>query len=579
MERKLAAILYADVAGYSRLTGEDEEGTHRTLSAYLDAITAAIENHDGRVVHYAGDAVLAEFASVVVAVTCAAEIQRDLAARNEGLAEERKLQFRIGINLGDVMVDRNDIYGDGVNVAARLESLADPGGICVSASVHDQVRNKLDLGYESLGEQKVKNIAEPVTAYRVLLNPCAAKPVTSTFQSLPDRPSVAVLPFDNMSADAEQEFLADGITEDIITALSKISGLFIIARNSTFTYKGRSVDVREVGRELGVRYVLEGSVRRSGNRVRITAQLVDGSQGEHLWAAKFDRTLADVFALQDEITANVVNALHVRLVEGEQARVWHRSTENFAAWECLTVGLGHFRHFTQEENAQARRMFEKAVELDPDYAAAWTRLAWTHWTDVRFLWAESRDQALERAASLADKALALDNAQADVHALMGGIHLVEREFDAAVAACEKAVELEPNGADVTALLAMTLNWSGRPGEAIGLVEKAMRLSPLYSAWYLAVLAHAYRLMGRHEEAIATYRESIARNPDNIGPRLGLTASCIEVGRDAEAGEQAAEVLRINPRFSLEKYAGALTYKDPEHAKRSLDALRKAGLPA
>jgi adenylate cyclase len=581
MQRKLAAVFYADVAGYSRLTGQDEEGTHRLLNIYLDTMTEGIKGHQGEVLHIAGDAVLADFSTVVDALTCAVEIQREFKDRNGDLAEDHKMQFRIGINMGDVIVDRNEIYGDGVNIAARLETLADPGGACISGTVYDAIGTKLRLNYEYLGEQTVKNITRPVRAYRVLLPDGAVDEQKAKTTAAPltiENPSIAVLPFANMSTDAEQEFFADGITEDLITALSKLSGLFVIARNSVFTYKGKAVDVKHVSRELNVCYLLEGSVRKAGNRVRITAQLIDATTGHHLWAERYDRDLSDVFALQDEITTQVVTALQVRLVEGEQARVWRRSTENLEAWQCLTQGLVHFRHFTPEENVKARKLLHDAVTLDPQYAAARVWLGWTYWADVRYLWTDAPDDSLVQATEMAHEALALDDSVPEIYALLGTIHLIKKEYDEAIAQGEKAVVLDPNGADVTALLAMTLNWAGRPEEAIGLIRKAMSLSPLYSAWYLSVLAHAQRLLEEYGEAIASYLTSIERSPRNISAHIGLAVAYGEVGRVEEACAQAEKILALNPKFTVSKYADALTYKESTHAERAIKALREAGLP-
>lgn len=583
IQRRLSAVLAADMVGYSRLMEVDEAGTLTRLKALRDElIDPKIREHRGRIVKTTGDGFLIEFDSVAEAVQAAVEVQRALAERNRSVQQDKQILFRMGINLGEIIIEGDDIYGNGVNVAARLEGLAEPGGISISETVYDQIESILSLGYKDLGEQRVKNIAKPVRSYSIRMQssetaPAEAVPDTAP-PAEPDRPSIAVLPFTNMSADPEQEFVADGISEDIITALSKISGLFVIARNSSFAYKGKAVDLRQVGRDLGVRFVLEGSIRKAGNKVRITAQLIDVTTGGHAWSARFDRDLTDLFALQDEITSNVVSALHVRLVEGEQARVWSRSTENLGAWECLTQGMPYFRRYTREDNVRARALFEKAVELDPGYATAWVWNGWTHWADARFLWVDALGEAVKRAHELAQKALTLDADLSETHALLGAIHLMHRKFDEAIAEGEMAVALDPNGADVTALLAMTLNWSGRPEEAELLVEKAKRMSPLYSAWYLAVQAHAYRLMARHDEAIAIYGESVARNPDHIGPRIGLTSCLAEVGRLDEARSEAAEVLRINPSFTLTKYAESLTYNDPSHAERSLNALREAGLP-
>ena len=594
IERRLAAILAADMVGFSRLMEADEAGTLGQLKALrAEIIDPRIGEHHGRIVKTTGDGLLVEFASVAGAVQSAVEIQEALAERNASVAEERRILFRIGINLGEIIIEGDDIYGNGVNVAARLEGLAEPGGICISGIVYEQIERILNLRYDDMGEQRVKNISRPIRGYSVRVSAADAPAQDAPAQDAqaqaaaardaapkeaPPAPSIAVLPFDNMSADQEQEYFADGISEDIITALSKISGLFVIARNSTFTYKGKATDVKQIGRDLGVRYLLEGSVRKAGQRVRITAQLIDAEDGGHVWAARFDRDLTDVFALQDEITSNVVTALHVRLVEGEQARVWQRSTENLSAWECLMQGLPLFRRFTREDNARARALFEKAVELDPGYATGWVWLAWTHWAEARFLWTEQPGEAARRAAELTDKALGLDDSHSEARALLGAIHLMRRDYDEAVSEGEKAVALDPNGADVTALLAMTLNWSGRAEEAGALIDKAMRLSPLYSAWYLAVQAHAYRLMGRYREAVASYRGSIERNPHHIGPRIGLAACYAEMGQDEDARAQGAEVLRINPKFTLAKYAESLTYRDPAQSEKTLQALRSAGLP-
>ena len=585
VKRRLAAIVAADVVGYSRLMEADEAGTLARLKALRkELIDPKVAQYRGRIVKTTGDGVLVEYPSVTDAVQCSVEIQQAMAERNRTVPPDRRMEFRVGINLGEIIFEGDDIYGTGVNVAARLESMAEPGGICISGTVHDQIQSIMGLTYRDMGERKVKNIEQPVRSFSVQPGSVDDPPAAAPAPGGPDTasapaPSIAVLPFTNMSADAEQEFFADGISEDIITALSKISGLAVIARNSTFAYKGKSVRVQEIGRDLGVRYVLEGSVRKAGDRVRITAQLIDATDGHHVWAARFDRDLSDIFDLQDEITSNVVTALHVRLVEGEQARLWQKSTENLAAWECLVQGLPCFRRFTGEDNARARRLFEQAVALDPDYATGWVWLAWTYWAEARFLWAESPSEAAARATELARKALALDGELAECHAVLGALHLMARDYDEAFRAGERAVALAPNGADVTALLAVTLNWSGEPAAACDLITKAMRLSPGYSAWYDSVLAHAYRLLGRLEEAVAIYREAIARNPNHIGPHIGLTSCFAELGREAEARAEAEEILKISPGFTLSRYSESLTYKDPEHARRSLDALAKAGLPA
>src|SRR2546427_991662 len=403
IERKLAAILSADVKGYSRLMGEDEVATIRTLTAYQEAMTTFIQQHRGRVVDASGDNLLAEFASVVDAVQCAVEIQRELKTKNADLPAPQRMEFRIGINVGDVIVEGERIYGDGVNIAARLEGLAAAGGICISGIVYDQVETKLALGYEYLGEQTVKNIAKPVQVYRVQMEVGASTP------TVPDKPSIAVLPFVNMSGDPEQEYFSDGITEELITDLSKLSGLFVISRNSVFLYKGKAVKPEQVSQELGVRYVLEGSVRKAGDRVRITAQLVEASTGYHRWAERYDRSLQEIFALQDEIRQKIVMALKVQLTQEEQARFRRFPTHNLEAYDALLRGLEYVYLFTQEANAQARQLFESAMALDPQYAAAYALLGFTYLRDWIYQWSHD-PQTLERAFALAQRAIALDDA-------------------------------------------------------------------------------------------------------------------------------------------------------------------------
>ena len=373
LPRKLAAILYADVAGYSRLTGDDEDATHKALSQYLDLMTLTIQTHHGDVMHFAGDAVLARFEAVVDAVSAAIAIQEQLREQNANLPESRQLQFRIGVNLGDVIEDRGDIYGDGVNIAARLEALADPGGICVSDAVRSAVGKNLGLVYEDMGEQQVKNIEEAVRAFRIVVDTGKSQsaPVKTTTLVIPDEPSIAVLPFTNMSNDPEQEFFSDGITEDIITALSKVSSFMVVARNSTFIYKNQAVNIKQVGRDQGVRHVLEGSVRKSGGRVRITAQLIDATTGQHKWAERYDRDLEDIFAVQDEITRNIVAELDIHLLAGEEARFWSSGTENLEAWEYFRRARYLFGSYQTENLPEVKQLVQKALDLDPEYASAW----------------------------------------------------------------------------------------------------------------------------------------------------------------------------------------------------------------
>src|SRR5438093_3756548 len=485
IERKLAAILSADVKGYSRLMGEDEVATIRTLTAYQEAMTTFIQQHRGRVVDASGDNLLAEFASVVDAVQCAVEIQRELKTKNADLPAPQRMEFRIGINVGDVIVEGERIYGDGVNIAARLEGLAAAGGICISGIVYDQVETKLALGYEYLGEQPVKNIAKPVQVYRVQMGPGASTStvrgrgeVTSPLLALPDKPSIAVLPFVNMSGDPEQEYFSDGITEDLITDLSKLSGLFVISRNSVFLYKGKAVKPEQVSQELGVQYVLEGSVRKAGGRVRITAQLVDATTSYHLWADRYDRDLQDIFAVQDEVTRKIVAALQVKLTEGEQQRMGHTPTNNLEAYEYFLRGLEFHAHRTQEANGQARQMFERAIALDPNFAAAYAWLGRTYVLDWFHRWSQD-PQVLERAVALAGQAIALNESLPGAYQTLGYIYMAKKQYDQAVVEAEKAVALDPNDADAVLTLGEVLSCVGRSQEAMEFVEKAMRLNPHY----------------------------------------------------------------------------------------------------
>ncbi len=625
--RKLTAILSADVQGYSLLMRDDEEATIRTLTTYRKAMTHLIQQYRGRLVDATGDNLLAEFVSVVDAVNCAVEIQRELSERNAELSEDRKMRFRIGINLGDVVQEGERIYGDGVNIAARMEGLAEGGGICISGKVHEEVKDKLGLEYEYLGEQEVKNITEPVGAYRVLSFPGAAahrvirakKAVRKTWRNvvvaavavlvvvaavavwnvylrpgppaevasvkkmafpLPDKPSIAVLPFDNLSNDPSQDYFSDGITESVITALSNVSNLFVIARNSTFTYKGKPVKVQQVAQELGVRYVLEGSVQRSGDRVRIAAQLIDALTGHHLWAEQYDRKFGEIFALQDDITERVATALEVKLTEGEQARMWRRKADNPEAYEYFLRGLEIYRSFTKEDNAQARKLWEKGAGLDPNYAQAWLSIGWTHYRDGRFGWTDTPAKSLAHAEDLAQKTLTMDDSMPEAYSLLSVVHMARRQHDKAVAYGEKALALAPNLADLTATIGVTFLYSGRPYETIKLVRKAMRLSPYYPGWYLSVLGIAYRLTGQYKEAIDALESWRTRaNPRSALPHLCLAYTYVEAGQKDEAQESVAEVLKRNPKASIKGYLNSNTfpYKDPAEIERVLESLRKAGL--
>jgi len=621
-KRKLTAILSADVKGYSRLMREDEEATVRTITTYREVIGTVVQKHRGEVVDSPGDNILAEFASVVDAVRGAVEIQEELKVRNTELSENRKMEFRIGINLGDVIHEEKRIYGDGVNVAARVENLADAGGICVSRSAYDQVKDKLTLGYEYLGEHSVKNIAEPVRIYKVLMEPEAAGKVigekrvepkrgqraafaaviililivggvliwrtasppvevasekTMAFP-LPEKPSLAVLPFDNLSGDESQDYFSDGITETIITTLSNVSNLFVIARNSTFTYKGKPVKVQQVAEELGVRYVLEGSVQRSEDRVRVTAQLIDAITGHHLWAENYDRELGDIFALQDDITEHVTMALQVKLTEGEQSRIRRRHIENKEAYEHFLYGLEVYRPFTKEANAQARKVFEKTVALDPNSTLGWCFIGWTHYRDGRFGWTDTPAKSLAYAEELAHKILAMDDSMAEAYSMLSLVYMARKQHDKAVAYGEKVLSLAPNFASMIANTAVIFFYSGRPEEAIELVKKAMRLSPYYPSWYLPILGLSYRLTGQYEEAISALEGWRDRKAKGMLPHIVLAFTYVEAGREEDAQASVAEALKQNPKASIKGYAATIPYKDPAEVERIKDSLRKAGLP-
>jgi len=585
VKRKLAAILNADVKGYSRLMGEDEKGTVRTLNAYKELMIGLIQHHRGRVVDAPGDNVLAEFASVVDAVECAAEIQKELKTRNAELPENRRMEFRIGINLGDVIEDGEQILGDGVNIAARLESLSEAGGICISGTAFDQVKNKLNLGYNYLGKQAVKNIAEPIRVYRVLMEPeragkvigeRKAKPRKKMAFPLPDKPSIAVLPFVNMSRDPEQEFFSDGMTEEIITALSKVPNLLVIARNSTFTYKGKPVKVKQVSEELGVQYVLEGSVQKSGDRVRITAQLIDALSSHHLWAERYDRDLKDIFALQDEITMKVITALQVELTAGEMAGVIAKGTKNIDAFIKYLRAFELANRLTKEGNAQAKKILEEAIALDPEYSRLYMGLALAHIYDVWHGTTESTEQSVARAFELAQKAISLDDSNAAAYSGLGTIYAMKRQYDQAIAKGKRAISLDPNSADNFMQLGWILNWAGRAEEAILYIQNAIRLNPLPPASYFVNLTVAYRDSGQYEKAIEASKKALQREPNSQFPYIHMAISYIRLGREEEARAAAAEILRINPEFSLERYAKILPFTQSV-ADRVVEDLRKAGL--
>jgi len=614
VERRLAAILSADVEGYSRLMGDDEVATVRAITEYRAVIASAVAGHGGRVVDAPGDNVLAEFASVVGAVQCAVDVQRELQSRNAELPPSRQMRFRIGINLGDVIVEGDRLYGDGVNIAARLEGLAEGGGICISGTAYDQIEGKLPFRCEFIGEHTVKNIARPVRVYRLHLEPGGvsrsptragrvrrrlAKGVVAAVAvllllgaagwagwrwltpesaglPLSDRPSVAVLPFANLSQDSAQEYFSDGVTEDLITGLSKVSGLFVIARNSVFTYKGRAVKIRDVGRDLGVRYVLEGGVQRSGSRVRITAQLVDATTGYHIWAERYDREVRDIFALQDEVTQQIVRAMAVKLTEAEKVRLGRAPTEVLEAYDLVLRGTVERHRTTREGNAEARRLFVKALDLDPNYASAYLGLAWTHLQSWQLLWSTDRE-SLERARELGEKAIALNDTLVGAYHVLSQVELWMKEHDRAIALAERAVALAPNDADGYETLAEILGWSGRPEESIGQIRHAMRLNPHYPFFYLWTLGHGYYLTGRRQEALDAFARLVQENP-NFPPAYAYRAVLFgELGRVKEARESWEKAGRLSPGASMLNLRDRIPYKRPVDLDRLLSAAHRAGM--
>ena len=586
-ERKLSAILSADVKGYSRLMRADEDETIRTVTAYRTAIAKLVEQYRGRVVDSPGDNVLAEFGSGVDAVNCAVEVQRELAERNEELPAERKMEFRIGVNSGDVVQEGDRIYGDGVNIAARVEGLAEGGGICISGTVYDSIEGKLGLEFEYMGEHEVKNIDKPIRLFRVLPLPRAAADrsvnrasVEKMALPLPDKPSIAVLPFVNMSGDPDQEYIADGISESMITGLSKTPEMFVIARNSTFTYKGKPVKVKQVSEELGVRYVLEGSVQKEGGKLRINAQLIDAIRGHHLWAEKYDRDLKDLFALQDEITKKVITELQVKLTDGEYARVVAKGTKNIEAYLKCLQALPIQRRITKEDNLLARKMWQEIIALDPNYAFPYAYLGINIVDGVQFGWSKSPKEDLARAEESVLKAIELDDSLGINHRFLGDIHRTRKQWDKAIEEMERGVSIDPNPQTMYGL-AITLFLVGRHEEAIALFKKAFRLDPIPPALYIWLLGGAYFCAERYEEALAEYKRALRKggfSPKSLHRNLAATYAML--GQEEKTRYHAAEVLKLDPKFSLKRYAKLERnwYKNQADADRWINAYRKAGLP-
>jgi len=584
VQRRLTAILAADMVGYSRLMAADEAGTLERLKAMRGELIAPnIAANGGRIVKLIGDGLLVVFDSVAGAVTAAAKIQKAVQQGEAAIPAQKRIAFRVGIHLGDVIVEGDDVYGEGVNLAARLEGVAPSGGICLSEDAWHQVHGKVDLAFDDLGERELKNIPGRHRVFAVNLDPARLSPeefeaLTGERLELPDKPSLAVLPFDNMSGDPEQEFFADGITEDILTTLSKVSDMVVIARNSTFAYKGRTRDVRQIGRELGVSHVLEGSVQKGGNRVRITAQLIDTRTGDHVWAERYDRTLDDIFAVQDEITREIVVSLSVRLTHGEEIRIWSSGFQSFEAWESLSRATTQYWRFTKEGNAEARRLARDALRIEPGNRWARILLGWARTVGVRYGWIHDRDAAVAEAESLATELIALDPADADAHALMSFLLLFHGRYDEAIAEGEKAIELAPSMASYHGSLAIALYYAGRYEDCLKRIRKAMRLSPFFPHFFLWLLAEGYRGTGQTQKALKVLEHYAARAPDTLTVQVRLARLHADMGNETAAHTAAETVLSIEPDFSAKRFVESVPFRDRSETEKFVAALRAAGLP-
>ena len=578
--RKLAAILAADVAGYSRLIGFDEEGTlERLRNLRRELINPTISLHRGRVVKTTGDGILIEFPSVVDALRCALNVQRGMEDQNADVPTEKRIEFRVGINIGDVVVEGEDLLGDSVNVAARLEGIAEPGGICISESAYQQVRDKVDVGFQDAGEQQLKNIPRPVRVYQV--RPSGAGASSRPPLPLPDKPSIAVLPFKNMSGDPEQEYFADGVVEEIITALSRFRQLFVIARNSSFTYKDRAVDVKQVGRELGVRYVLEGSVRRSADRVRVTGQLIDAATGAHLWADRFDGALEDIFELQDQVTTSVVCAIAPKLEQAEIDRAKRKPSENLDAYDYYLRGRANlYQSWSKEAIGEAFRLYYKAMEIDPDFAPAYAARCYIERRSNN--WVTDRAKETAETARLARRAVELGRDEA-IALSGGGFALAQagHDLDAGAAFIDRALVLNPNLAAAWYYSGFVRVWLGQPDTAIDHIARAMRLSPLDPIMrsFRNATAHAYFCAGRYDQASSWSEMVLQENPDSL-PSLRIAAASNALsGRATEASKTCTRLRKVDPALRISNLRDRVgPYRRPEDIARLIDGLRKAGVP-
>ncbi len=621
-KRKLTAILSADVIGYSRLMRDDEEATVRDLATHRVLITEIIQQHNGRVIDSPGDNILAEFTSVVDAVNGAIKIQQKISRSNIDTPEDRRMNFRIGINLGDVIEEEEQIYGDGVNIAARVEGLAAGGGIAISGTVYEHIKEKLSLGYHYLGEQDVKNISEPVRVYRLLTESADAgkmigekRPKSSRWLwaaaaaivliilsvctitiknyyfrpsiepasidkmafSLPDKPSIAVLPFDNLSDDPEQKYFSDGITEQIITSISKVPHISVIARQSSFAFRDKQLTVQQIAKELGARYILEGSLQRSGERLRINAQLINATSGHHVWAENYDRKLDDIFSVQDEICKNIMVALQVELTEGEMARI-NADTVSIRAYEKYLKALEHYYRRTKEDSFIAQQLLQEAIALDSEYAGSYIWLGWTYLDDIWLGMTKTPSESINKAEEMVQKAAAIEGFLARENSLLCGIYLMKKDLDKAIASAEKAVKQSPNNSGIYVMLGMALRTNGQYEEAISSFKKALQLNPYKPIARLNNLAMAYLYSEQYEKAISIWKETIERNPDYLFAYMGLVSAYWLTGLEDQARQAAKHVLRINPKFSVGYWEKRSALKDKALAKKRFDAWRKAGLP-
>ena len=584
VDRRLAAVLAADVAGYSRLMGVDEEGTLARLKAVRKSLVdPAIAAHRGRIVKTTGDGLLVEFASAVDAARSAIEVQRAMAAQNDGVSLDKRIEYRVGIHVGDIIIDNNDIFGDGVNIAARLENIADPGGICMSDDAYRQIRGKVDTAFEDMGLQTLKNIIEPIRAWRMKIGSEAsaarhfhAEP--HHVRPLSGKPSIAVLPFQNMSGDTEQEYFADGIAEDVLTTLSKIQELMVIARNSSFAFKGQNRDIREIGQILGARYLLEGSVRKVGNRVRLTAQLIDSRDGGHLWADRFDGSLDDVFDLQDRITQEIVAALEVQLAVGERARVWRKRSGSPLAYEHVLKGRALYLNFAKHTHAQARNQFERSLEINPAFMPAHFLLGLTLTDQARFGWEKDEAATYQAALDCADRALAADPSFGEAYLVIGYVCTFQRRHDEAVAAGEKAIALTPSSSDAYHMAGMYHGYAGNFRKAVIYEEHAQQLSPIERNESMVDEARARFHLGDFAAAHDIASRVLKERPRWLTAQSTLIAALWNLGRKDEAHIIARELLAGHPSFALSRWALLLPYRRQDDLDALVNPLRMAGLP-